>query len=298
MIRRFKTSDGIELAVGETGPSRAEKTIVLLHGWTEDHTVWDRVIPLLGDGVRVVAPDHRGHGDSELAPKGSANLERLADDVTELLAKRVPTGRLVLAGHSMGGMTLMALAARHPELIAERVDGAAFIATSPVHMQDVMSRVPAPLAVAADVQRRVRKLRRKVLGKPAKPSTPRRGALPGGDERAARIVTRMVAFGDNPDAAAVQETVDQAKRIYPGNASEFYRSMCRHDGADALAAYKSVPTAVLVGEHDTLTPPSHARMIAAQLPSTEFVFFPGAGHMLPYERTDEVAGAIRSVAGN
>jgi len=127
---RFVTGDGAVLSVAESGPADSAVTLVLVHGWTQDHRTWDFVLPHLDPGVRVLRYDLRGHGGSSPARPGGATIARLADDLAELIAARVPEGPLVLAGHSMGGMTLMVLAERHPALVGSRLAGAAFVATS------------------------------------------------------------------------------------------------------------------------------------------------------------------------
>ncbi|WP_034274810.1 alpha/beta fold hydrolase [Haloechinothrix halophila] len=312
----FTTSDGVTLAVTERGRADADACAVLLHGWTEAGSVWDDVTARLGDTMRVLALDLRGHGDSDPAPRGSATLDRLADDVVELIAARVPESRIVLAGHSMGGMTMMALAERYPDVVEQRVSGAVFVATSSGQMQDVMSRMPAPIAAADRWRRRL--ARRKSGGRtgsasagtkppvatnsattgpaPNRSRSAGRGALPVPSKRLSRVILRAAVFGESPDAAHVRAAVDQCARAHRGSAAGFNRSIMTHDRAAALAAFAGVPTAVLVGDRDRLTPLSHAHAIANQLPNAEFVLFAGAGHMLPYERPDGVATAIRTVA--
>ncbi|MPY97568.1 MAG: alpha/beta fold hydrolase [Actinophytocola sp.] len=297
---RFTTSDGVTLSVTERGRADADVCAVLLHGWTEDASVWDDVAARLGDTMRVLALDLRGHGDSDPAPRGSATLDRLADDVAELIAALVPEGRVVLAGHSMGGMTMMALAERHPDVVERRVSGAVFVSTSAGEMQDVMSRMPAPIAAADRWRRRL--ARRKAASRgttaptAARPESTVRGALPVPSKRLSRYVLRAVAFGARPDAAHVRAAVEQCARTHRSSAAGFNRAIMTHDRAAALCAFAGVPTAVLVGDRDRLTPPSHAHIIADELPDAEFVVFAGAGHMLPYERPDGVATAIRTVA--
>ncbi len=105
------------LNVVESGVS-GDVTAVLLHGWTMDLTTWDRVASALPG--RVVRYDVRGHGKS--AEAGAPTLSELAEDLAQVLDEYVPTGRIVLAGHSLGGMTIMALAELRPELFS-RVTG-------------------------------------------------------------------------------------------------------------------------------------------------------------------------------
>lgn len=295
----FRASDGVRLFVAESGPSDAPLTVLLLHGWTEHHGVWDRVVRGIGDDLRVLAPDLRGHGRSDVAARGAATIERLADDVAELVAERVPGGRIVLAGHSLGGMTMMVLAERHPELLA-RVAGAAFVATSSGAMHDVLSRLPAPLAAGAALQRRSRALVKRLApakaGRPSSGDSAARGALPMRSRRMSEQVIRWAVFGSRASTADVRSTIAQAAETHRGNAAELSRSIRRHDGLAGLRGFAEVPSVVLVGERDRLTPPEHAHAIADALPHAQFVQYPAAGHMLPYERTDEVAAIIRRLA--
>lgn len=299
MSDRFRTSDGVELSVADSGPTDTAVTVVMLHGWTEDHTVWSRVIGSLGDAVRVLAPDHRGHGGSDPAPRGSATIDQLADDVAELIAERAPSGRIVLVGHSLGGMTMMALAERHHELVTARVAGAVFISTSAGSMHDVLSRLPAPFAVAAELRRRRSAARRRAGVRPesgAGGSSGGRGALPVRSRLLSGYIVRSVAFGDRPNAADVRATVEQAARTHRGSAAGLNQAIGVHDRRAALRAFQEVPAVVLVGERDRITPPEHARIIADELPGAEFVRYPRAGHMLPFERAVEVASQIRRLA--
>jgi len=118
--------------------------------------------------VRVLRYDHRGHGGSAASPRGTANIDQLGDDLAALLRERVPTGKIVLVGHSIGGMSIMALAERHPELVAERVSGVAFVATSSGGLGNLTLGLPKPLATVvmrgeAVVNRRLAKLEHRVL---------------------------------------------------------------------------------------------------------------------------------------
>lgn len=287
---RFVTADGTALHVRDTGGG--EPTVVLIHGWTLDHTSWDRVAAALpgaaGRPVRVLRHDHRGHGGSAPAPAGSATVAKVADDLAELLAARVPRGPVVLVGHSMGGMAIMAMAERHPDLLAERVAGVALVATSSGGLADVTFGLPRWAARA--IARGERRVNRRL-------ATLDRAALlrrPG----VARPGLRWLLFGTRPRRADVLATAAQVGRCHPASLAGFRESINGHERRAALAALRGIRTVVLAGGADRLTAVSHARVIAAELPDAEFVVFPGAGHMLPLERADEVAAHVaRLLAG-
>lgn len=276
---RFVTSDGTALHVDETGSGRV--TVVLAHGWTLDSTSWDRVAAALS-GVRVLRYDHRGHGGSAPARSGTASVAQAADDLAELIAARVPDGPVVLAGHSMGGMAAMALAERHPTLFAERIAAVALVATSCGDLDKLTLGLPGWLgrrvnAVEARINRGIaRRSGAALLSRP-------KVAAPG---------LRWLLFGSGAARADVLATAEQVARCHPRSMVEFRASLNEHSRRAALAALRDIPVTVLAGGADRLTPLSHARVIAEELPSAELVVFPGAGHMLPYERDTDVAAHI------
>jgi pimeloyl-ACP methyl ester carboxylesterase len=299
-VDRFTTPDGTRLRVADSGPSDGGPTLVLVHGWSQDLRSWDRVIDDLrrtGLTSRIVRHDHRGHGGSDEAPEGTATIETAADDLAALIAERVPERPLVLTGHSMGGMTLMALAERHPQLVAERVVGVAFVATASDDMQRLDLAMPG---------RRGRLVARaeQALG----PLTARLGhRAPTGEigdvGRAGRArprsratllspAVRALVFGHHPRRADVLSVAEQALAAHPPSIAAFRASIGEHQRRQALAALHGTPTVVLVGDRDRLCPPRHARVIAAALPDARIVLLPGAGHMINLERAGEVAAHI------
>ena len=279
---RFTTADGTVLNVELSGPPGAPVTLVLVHAWTQDHREWDPVLPLLPTGIRVLRYDHRGHGWSEPAGPGTATVAQLADDLAELIAELVPDGEVVLAGHSMGGMTVMALAERHPELVAERVRGVAFIATSCCDMDRLTLGLNGR---AGRIAARVDKTFARLLNRWGAEHVPIPAPL-------ARPSVKWLAFGKGADRADVRAMTAQFLRAHPRSVGGFRDSMSEHDRRKALAALRGTPVAVLVGDRDRITPVRHARVIAEELPEAEFVLFPGAGHELTYERTREVAARL------
>jgi pimeloyl-ACP methyl ester carboxylesterase len=283
---RFVTSDGTALHVNDSGAGGAV-TLVLSHGWTLDHTSWDRVVTALGGGIRIVRYDHRGHGGSGPAPQGSATIGQAADDLAELIADRIPTGPIVLAGHSMGGMTAMALAERHPALFAERIAAVGLVATSSGGLADATLGLPKWLAPrVAAAERRINR-RLATLDRPTLMSRP----------KAARPGLRWLLFGTRPRKADVLATAVQIGRCHPASMAGFRSSLNEHERRDALAALSALPVVIMAGGADRLTPLPHARAIADALPGARLAIYPGAGHMLPYERDTDVAAHITALVG-
>lgn len=282
---RFVTGDGTALHVETSGPADSELTLVLVHGWTQDHRTWDGVVARLGDSVRTLRYDLRGHGGSAPAKPGTATIATLADDLAELIQDRVPNGPIVLAGHSMGGMTIMELSRRHPDLVARRVAGVAFVATSSGEMDRITLGLPGIAGSgAARFERRLAKLLAKN----------RRDALPL-PLSVVRPGARLLVFGRRPARADVDSVAEQLLCAHPASVAGFQDAISRHDCRVTLAALQGKPVVVLTGERDRLCPPPHAKVIADELPEAEFVRYPGAGHMLPQERAQEVSDRIAAL---
>ncbi|HEV3356879.1 MAG TPA: alpha/beta hydrolase [Pseudonocardiaceae bacterium] len=287
---RFVTSDGTALHVEDVAPAGgAELTVILLHGWTLDHTEWQPVVHTLtadgavNRGLRVIRYDHRGHGGSAPAEPGTATIAQLADDLAELIADRVAEGPIVLVGHSMGGATIMAFAERHPELLP-RIAGAVFMATTSGGLDKITLGLPRWLSTGVTkaerrVNRRLSKIRRTSLS--------RRTAL-------MRPALRWLVFGKKPNRRDVADTADQLGRGNPASIAGFRISLGVHERREALAALRDKPTIVLAGGADRLLPLPHARIIADAL-GAELVIYPDAGHMLNVERTVGVAERIAHV---
>src|SRR4051795_7955886 len=116
----MQTHDGHQLSVTTYGPSDAPVTVFLAHCWTLNQHGWHYQVRDLqrefGHGIRIVTWDHRGHGNSDGAVKADCTIANLARDMSDVIDAYAPTGKLVIAGHSIGGMTTMVLAGQRPEL--------------------------------------------------------------------------------------------------------------------------------------------------------------------------------------
>jgi pimeloyl-ACP methyl ester carboxylesterase len=276
--RTVRTAAGLRLRAWVGGAPDAPGTVILLHGWTLDSRTWGPVASRLASRARVIRYDHRGHGRSEHPSRADMTIEGLADDLADVIDELAPSGPLVLAGHSMGGMAIMALAERHPRLFADRVGGVALISTAaggladvtlglPVRVFGLVRKVEAKLAEAAWVERR--------------PVLTRRPALiaPG---------LRRLLIGRDADRGAARITVRCIAECRPSTMLGFRPTLDAHERDDALAAFDGIPTEVMIGSRDKLTPVHHSRRIVATARRARLTVYPAAGHMLPLERVDAV----------
>ena len=254
---------------------------MLAHGWTLDATTWAPVARSLD--ARVVRYDHRGHGRSAVVDPASMTIDQLADDLAAVIAAVAPEGPLVLAGHSMGGMAIMALAERHPER------GRAGAGDRPG--RDGRGRARGALARPAAARRRGPRARGDRVFASARWAA--RPAL--GHPRVLGPGLRWLLLGSHADAEARRITVAAVAGCRPGTISGFRPTLDGHERAAALAAFAHTPTVVLAGTRDRLTPVPMARRIAEALPAAQLTVFPGAGHMLPVERTAGVAARLATL---
>ena len=275
---RVRLGAGTDVHVVEwpAGPAAAGTTaegvtVVLAHGWTLSHASWLPVVELLRAryGVRVVAFDQPGHGLSAAEPR-TPTVHELGDVLHRVLTAVAPTGPLVLAGHSMGGMTIMAWAADHADELAARVRGAVFVATSAKVGED-RARVPLERALMR-----------------ASARAPR---VAPGRLMSTRAQTRLL-YGRGTARETVVPGVTLIRSTSLPTLGRYFLALQQHDETAALQHLGAVPTHVLVGTADRLTPVTDARALADGIRGARLSVLPGLGHMLTYEAPDAVADAI------
>ena len=294
--------DGVRLSCEEIAPADGAEpalTVVLVHGFALDRRTWhfqrralaERVDP----AVRQVLYDQRSHGRSERASKESCTLEQLGHDLDAVLRTLAPEGPLVLVGHSMGGMTIMALAEQRPELFAERVAGVALVATSAGEV--AAAGLPGTMLSRHNpLTRGVGLLARWQPG------------LVQGVRRAAGdliwSITRAYAYGDRKVDPALVDLVDAMIGVNAVDALiDFVDTLNGHNRLAALPALATCEVLVVSGDADRVIPHAHSDVIAGELPDAELVRLPGVGHLPMLERPAEVDAALdgllrRSVRGD
>ncbi|MGW3283380.1 alpha/beta fold hydrolase [Streptomyces sp. NPDC001002] len=270
------SADGSRLHVEIHGPEDAP-AVVLAHGWTCSTAFWAAQIRDLEVDHRVIAYDQRGHGRSPASR--SCGTDALADDLEAVLkATLAPGQQAVIVGHSMGGMTVMAAAARP----AFREHAVAVLLCSTGASRLVAESTVLPIRAG-----RTRTwLTKKILGArgPLGPVTP-----------VSRALLKYATMGPG-SAPHMVEAVARIVLACPPKARYAWSQVLDLLELDHGVREIGVPTAVLCGTADRLTPPVHTRALVAALPncvgSTELA---GLGHMVPIEAPESVSGRIREL---
>jgi pimeloyl-ACP methyl ester carboxylesterase len=185
-------------------------------------------------------------------------------------------------GHSMGGMTIMALAEQHPELFTPggRVSGVLLLDTSTGRMAEITLGLPAAFARGGVVLPVVMK------GMQRRKAIVEAGRSQAGD--VLWVFIKRIAFG-GPVDPGLAEFVAQMIAATPVDViADFYPALINHDKLAALGNLREVDVAIVCGERDLVTPPSHSRTMAEALPDAELVMIPDAGHQAMMERPELV----------
>lgn len=287
--------DGVPLHVEEVGPPDAPVTVVFCHGYMQEMAVWhyQRKAFMRSDSVRCVFWDQRSHGRSGRSSAEHATIDWLGRDLRAVLEETVfaqkSTGPVVLVGHSMGGMTIMALADRHPELFGSTVTGVALLGTSTGKLAELSFGLPA--AITPVTRRALPWLTR---GMQRRPGAFERGRRLGTD--LAFLLARRYAFGGSDVSPALVHFVERMTANTGADViAEFYDTFTAHDKLHALEVLRGVATLVLVGSKDLVTPPEHSEEIAAALPTAQLVVLEDAGHMAQLERPQMVTHHLQAL---
>lgn len=281
--RTVVAPDGTKLSVRVLSHPDAEDstpTLVLAHGWTLSSESWMPVVHALGhDDLRIVVWDQRGHGRSALGLSRReipmASISDLGRDLRAVIDGLVPPASpTVLAGHSMGGMTVMSYAGQFRDEVRSRVSGVLLVSTASHGLR--MGRRPGEMSFMKVL----------ALGLP----------VPAGPVITERS-QRQFLFGEDADPAHVRATRDQVAATRLTTLGAFYGALSRLDEKASLAALGDLPVRILVGDRDGLTPPAHSESLANGIPGSVLTVLPGKGHMLTYEAIDEVVEALRSLLG-
>jgi pimeloyl-ACP methyl ester carboxylesterase len=249
---------------------------------------------------RLVFWDQRGHGRSGRSGPGTATgiggtpapvtIDQLGADLYAVLRATSPgPAPVVLVGHSMGGMTIMALAAEHPELFGTKVIGTVLISTAATAV-DPAAWLPAPVRLTARTAA-APVLRGVARGRPA--AVVERIRSSAAD--LAFLGTRHIAFGGRGISPAVVGFLEHMIRSTPiGVVADFYLALLAHNKQEALTTISRVPCAVITGDRDRLIG-TLGEQLAGGIDGARLILLPETGHVPMLERPEAVSEAIEAL---
>jgi 3-oxoadipate enol-lactonase len=257
----YETINGIRMAYRDRGRDH-ETVLLLIHGFPLDSRLWDAQVAGLASRVRVIAPDLRGSGRSDVPP-GPYSVDQHAGDLLSLL-DHLGIRRAVVGGLSMGGYIAFAIWRRHPERVRALV-----LADTRAEPDSPQTRAGRDASAA-----RVREI--------------------GPAEFAEEMLPRIMAPASMENPRLRSRALHMmAAQSSDGLVGALGALRDRHDSRPLLPGI-TVPVLVIVGRQDILTPPADARIMAAAIPGARVVEVPGAGHLSPLENPRAVNAALRA----
>ena len=246
---RLKAND-VELFYIEQGKG---SPIVFIHGWMDDHSLWNSQIEYFSKNYRVIAYDQRGHGRSD-KPKNGYSIKTLSDDLYNFTQK-LNIGQFTLVGHSLGGMAAMVFALEHPEKVSKLVlvsTGAKSDTSIRIMLWVLIHALPYSIFADGSVDFKYYK----------------------------------------PSKQIKAEAVDRALRTPKFAACECLREFCsNYDIRDRVSIIK-VPTLIIVGDKDTSTPVNMSRYLRREIEGSKLAIIPDSKHMSMIDRADTVNEVI------
>jgi pimeloyl-ACP methyl ester carboxylesterase len=242
----------------------AGPAVVLLHAFPLARAMWRPQVEALQGDYRLITPDLRGFGGSR-ASADVPSVETMADDVAALLDELKVAGPVVLGGLSMGGYVALAFARRHPARLRGLV-----LADTKADADDAAGRANRDRLIALAEKDGARAVIDQMLPK-----------LLGADTTARRpeVVEEVRGIASRQNVAGI---VGALKGLRD-----------RPDANPGLGAIR-VPTLVLVGRDDTLTPPAKSEEMASRIPNARLVVLDRAGHLSNLEQPGPFNAALRS----
>ncbi len=276
--------DGVPLDVvirGTHGP-----TVVFCHGFTVDSQFWSPQIAALEGYARIVTWDQRGHGRSGWGGSSHATIDQTGRDLAAVVDAVAPSSPVVLVGHSMGGMSILALARQRPAWFGTRVVGAFLVTTSAGELVR-----EGPLGFAHGAARRLGVLPTLLAG--ARLAAPLADVLPWRDSWLGRRLLRRLLFTADATDAEVRDAQTASERLPLAVGQAFGAALLAHDESGALPVLARVPVVVVTAGEDRLTPAAHGRRITEAIgPSARLLEVEGAAHAVTMTHHEVVDAAL------
>jgi pimeloyl-ACP methyl ester carboxylesterase len=276
--------DGTELAVRAVGDPQAPP-IVFVHGFSLDMTTWHEQWVALSERFRCICFDQRAHGKSAVPASGDLSLTALGNDLAAVIDHTSPGRPVAVVGHSMGAMSIVAMAEARPELFGPRVAG-------------VVLAGAAAFDVVRGAVGSIGEMLRPRLGSLSRAAIRVDGlrrAVVAGRGDVGHVIARLTQFGPDAPSQLVDYVVGLAAAAPTSVWTDGLAGLMEMDLRHALR-HIVVPALVVVGELDRVTPPSHAVELAGELPDGRLETIEDAGHLAMLERPDPFNHLVEAFA--
>lgn len=287
--RTINGADGSVLYVEEIGPKDAP-TLVLTHGWGLDSTAWRYVTSALKGSFRVVTWDLPGLGRSKMPADGKLTIDRFAACLGEVV-RSTGAPRVVLVGHSIGGMTTQTVWRACDDEVRLRVAGMVLVDTTHENPLRTMWLSPVWQALRWPLIEPMSWLT--IALSPLVRLMNWQSYLSGSSQ----LAMRLTGFGKYATRQQVDLTARLAAKGSPGVQAKGNLAMFRWGVTETLPTI-NVPVLVLAGDKDIVTLPRASETIARKLPRSRLVNIEGAGHMGFMEKAPAYNDAIDQFAAD
>lgn len=273
----------IEASLHEHHPPHDNLTVIFCHGYGLDLDCWHYQRLALRSKARLVLYDQRGHGGSEQTPRESNTIDQLGEDLATVIDKVGGDGKVVLVGHSMGGMTIMSLAASHPEYFTSgKVAGVALLATTDAGLDQGTFGLPPSMAKTVHRYADLTVDRALTHADTVNRVRARHSDL-------SLWLVKRYSFGSREVADYTAFTTQMLQAASMETVADFLITLEAHDKSAALATLLDTPVSIVMGSADLLTPPQlYAQQMTSAMPHATYLLLPDTGHMLMLERSTEV----------
>lgn len=214
-------------------------SIIFLHGWMEDHSMWYPQMVYFSRRHRVILYDQRGHGRSD-KPQQNYSIQAMSDDLYAFTEK-LNIKRFTLVGHSMGGSVAINFALDHPEKLSKMVlvgTGANSTLSLRIMLWILLHALPYKIFADGSVDFKYY----------------------------------------NPSAQNKKDAVDRALRTPKSIAYECYKEIMKCDFRDRVSNIK-VPTLIICGDEDTASPLKKSQFLNKKIKNSKLEIIPNSKHM-------------------
>ena len=278
------TPDGVVLHTEVEQGEADDITLLFVHGYGLHMDCWHFQRLHFRGQLRQVFYDQRSHGRSGRSEAERCRIPQLAEDLYQVLQELVGSARVILIGHSMGGMTIMRLAQTRPDLFGTQVCGVALFCTSAGEMADHSPIKGIPGRTFSKIAEPV------MAGLNRIPELVAQGRRAGSD--LGYVVTRRLAFGSDVPSSYVDFASEMLAEIPLEVVADYYPAFRELDEYQALEIVSAVPTVVVGGENDVITPIDHTARIVEMLPKAEAIRVENCGHLGMIEKHEVFDGAL------